>query len=86
MTKVVIKILLLAIGAIYVITTFAFITMCLINYDDWDMFQAKDEIVQFEEGIYLDAVTFHWFEIELCAMPSKIGYYFISYYFFLKHR
>lgn len=50
------------------------------------MFQGKDEITQFENGKYLDAVTFHWFEIELIAMPAKIIFYLVAYYFFLKHR
>ena len=80
------KILILVFGIIYLLSTFAFITLCYLHHDDWDMFQNKGEIVQFEEGNYLNGVTFHWFEIEFVAIPSKIVYYLISYYFFLKHR
>ena len=82
----VIKILLLVIGSIYVIATFVFCTLCYLYHDNWDMFQAKGEIEQFDEGNYLDEVTYHWFEIEFVAIPSKIVYYLIAYYFFLKHR
>jgi len=85
-TKMITKILILVIGTIYVLSTFAFITLCYLHHDDWDMFQNKGEIVQFEEGNYLNGVTYHWFEIELVAIPSKIVYYLISYYFILKHR
>ena len=86
LTKMIIKGLLIFIGVVYLAATISFCTMCYIYADDWDMFQAKGEIVQFDKGVYLDEVTFHWFEIELCAIPSKIVYYMIAYYFFLKHR
>ena len=82
----IIKILLVIIGLIYFMATITFCTMCMNHFYDWDLFQTKDEIIQFGEGNYIDEVTYHWFEIELVAIPSKIGYYLVAYYFFLKHR
>lgn len=59
--------------------------MCVRHSDDWDLFKAKGEFDLFVEGKYLHQVTFHWYEIELVAIFSKIVYYIISYQFFQMH-
>ena len=60
--------------------------MCFTHKDDWDLFQAKGEFMQFSDGKYLDEVTYHWFEIELSSFGASIIYYVVAYYFFRKHR
>ena len=73
-------------GSMYASSLLAFIIMCANHYGTWDLFQAKGEFEQFIKGRYLHQITFHWYEIELVSIASKVLYSIISYHFFLNHR
>ena len=85
-TRLILRVCLGIFSFLYVVSTIVFTVICIINFEDWDLFQAKEEIIQFNEGKYLDEVTFHWFEIELSSIPVLLAYYVIAYHFFLLHR